>query len=259
VIPFHFGSSEAPLFGVHHAPARGARDQGVVIVPPMGQEALRAHRALRQLGIALARERYHALVFDLGCTGDSAGDFEDASLAGWVNDVRTAADELRDRTGLARISFVGLRLGAVHAWRASVGRRDVDKIVLWEPIVHGGAYLADLARRHDDFLRAEMPDKSHAPARDEALGFPISASLRAELMSLDLTKEPKPAARSLVALHARQGEDERRLDAALPELAARTRSLVLEPERDWNSEEAVNSSLVPAAAIATIVGLLGER
>jgi uncharacterized protein len=259
VTPFHFGRSEAPLFGVHHAPARGARDHGVVVVPPMGQEALRAHRALRQLGIALARERYHAVVFDLGCTGDSAGEFEDASLAGWTADVRTAADELRDRTGLARVSFVGLRLGAVHAWRASVGRRDVDKIVLWEPVVHGGAYLAELARRHEDFLRAELPDKRTPTARTEALGFPISASLWDELLALDLTKEPKPTARSLAALFAHQGDDESRLERLLPELSSRAKTQTLELDRDWNSEEAVNSSLVPAAAIDAIVTLLGER
>jgi uncharacterized protein len=259
VIPFYFGRSEAQLFGTHHAPARGARDHGVVVVPPMGQEALRAHRALRQLGIALARERYHALVFDLGGTGDSAGEFDEASLARWADDVRTASDELRDRTGLARVSLVGLRLGAVHAWRASIGRRDIDKLVLWEPVVHGGAYLAELARRHEDFLRAEMPERRRPIARDEALGFPITASLRAELFALDLCKEPKPVARSVAALFARQGDEERRLEAALPELAPRARAETLELERDWNSEEAVNSSLVPAAAIAAIVALLGER
>jgi len=259
VTPFYFGSAERQLFGVHHVPARGARDHGVVVVPPMGQEALRAHRALRQLGIALARERYHTLVFDLGCTGDSAGDFGDASLARWVDDARTAADELRDRTGLARVSFVGLRLGAVHAWRASIGRRDVDRLVLWEPVINGAAYLAELARRHSDFIRAELPRKGQQAADDEVLGFPISQALRAELMAVDLCVEPGPAARAVSALLSRLGDDERRLEALLPERSPRARTLKLDAERDWNNEEAVNSSLVPTAAIEAITALLGER
>lgn len=259
MIPFYFGSSEAQLFGVHHVPARAARDHGVVVVPPMGQEALRAHRALRQLGIALARERYHALVFDLGCTGDSAGEFDDASLSRWADDVRTAADELRDRTGLARVSLVGLRLGAVHAWRASIGRRDIDRLVLWEPVVNGAAYLAELARRHNDFIRAELPRKPRESSGDEVLGFPISQALRAELMGVDLCTEPRPVARSVSAVLTRIGDDERRLEAKLPEHSSRARTVRLELERDWNNEEAVNSSLVPTAAIEAITAVLGER
>jgi pimeloyl-ACP methyl ester carboxylesterase len=259
VTPFFFGSSRAPLFGVHHAPAKGARDTCVVVVPPMGQEALRAHRALKQLCVALARERFHALRFDLFGTGDSAGDFEEASLDRWADDARTAADELRDRTGASRVSLVGLRLGAVHALTASAGRRDVDKLVLWEPVISGGAFLAELERRHVDFLRDELPHRAIASTRDEALGFPITAALRASLLALDLTRAPRSSAKSLAVVAARASEDERRLAEGLPGLGARSSFAVVELEKDWNSEEAVNSSLVPAAAIEAVVRILGER
>jgi alpha/beta superfamily hydrolase len=70
MFPLFFGSSPNLLFGAHSSPSKAARDTGVVIVPPMGQEAIRAHRAIRQLGLRLSRERFHALRFDLRGTGD---------------------------------------------------------------------------------------------------------------------------------------------------------------------------------------------
>ena len=170
-----------------------------------------------------------------------------------------AADELRDRTGASRVSLVGLRLGAVHAWRASRARRDVDKLVLWEPVVHGGAYLADLQRRHEDFLHEELPNRRRPPSKAEALGFPLVPALRAELMGLDLAAEADPAARAIHALIAHETDDERRLARRLEERAPRSTYANLSLARDWNSEEAVNSSLVPAAALEAIVASMEAR
>jgi pimeloyl-ACP methyl ester carboxylesterase len=226
----------------------------------MGQEAIRAHRAIRQLGLRLARERFHALRFDLRGTGDSAGDFAGARLDAWIEDTRTAMDELRDRTGVQRVSLVGLRLGAALAWRASRGRRDVDKIVLWEPVVSGARYVAELKRRHEDFLRTELPRRRTAPfAREgEVLGFPLSKELSDDLAQVDLTREPKPDARALVVVTTPEAEDHA-LEAALPALTTRAELIRLTLAQDWNSDEAVNTSLVPSEALDAIVRALVER
>lgn len=261
MFPFFFGSSDRPLFGAHSPPAKSARDTAIVLVPPLGQEALRAHRAIRQLGLRLARDRFHTLRFDLGGTGDSAGDFADARLQAWVEDTRTAIDELRDRTGVARVSLVGLRLGAALAWLAAQDRKDIDKIVLWEPVVRGASYLVELRRRHEEFLRAELPRRRTAPfAKDgEALGFPISRELADAVRAIDLTKGPSPNARCAVALVTAEGEDERAFEAALPSLVPRSRFSRLPVSQSWDSDEAVNSSLVPSEAIDAIIATLGEK
>jgi uncharacterized protein len=260
MLPFFFGSSTHLLFGAHSAPSKGARDSAVVLVPPMGQEAIRAHRGIRQLGLRLARERFHALRFDLRGTGDSAGDFAGARLDAWVEDTRTAMDELRDRTGVQRLSLVGLRLGAAIAWRATRGRRDVDRVVLWEPVVSGARYLDEIAKRHADFLEAELPRKRTAPfARDgEVLGFPISRELAGDLAEIDLVREPKLEARAAIVVTT-PGADDRELEAALPSFTTRSSVVRLTLAQDWNSDEAVNSSLVPTEALDAIVGALGER
>jgi pimeloyl-ACP methyl ester carboxylesterase len=260
MIPFYFGTSSLPLFGAHSPPSKGARDSAVVLVPPMGQEAIRAHRAIRQLGLRLARERFHALRFDLRGTGDSAGDFADARVDAWVEDTCTAMDELRDRTGVQRVSLVGLRLGAAVAWRATRGRRDVDKVVLWEPVVSGARYLSDLGKRHEDFLRAELPRRRTAPFEraGEALGYPLSKELSADLAEIDLANESKPDARALVVVTTPDAED-RALETRLPTLTPRSDFMRLTVVQDWNSDEAVNTSLVPSEALDAIVKALVER
>jgi pimeloyl-ACP methyl ester carboxylesterase len=226
----------------------------------MGQEAIRAHRAIRQLGLRLSRERFHALRFDLRGTGDSAGDFADARLDAWVEDTRAAMDELRDRTGIQRVSLVGLRLGAALACRAAHGRRDVDKIILWEPVFSGARYLGELAKRHEDFLRAELPRRRTAPfAREgEVLGFPLSKELADDLRAIDLPREPKLDARAATVVTI-AGADDEALERALPSMAPRTELVRLTLAQDWNSDEAVNTSLVPSEALDVIVKAVGER
>src|SRR5262245_24413810 len=142
--PFFFGSSERPLFGVHHPPReRGARETGVVLCYPMGQEYMRSHRAFRQLANLLTRAGQHVFRFDYFATGDSSGASGEGSLAQWLADVNQAIDELKDNASLASVSLVGLRLGAALAARASAGRADIDRLVLWDPVVLGPSYLEE--------------------------------------------------------------------------------------------------------------------
>ena len=116
--PFFFGSSEERLLGVHHPPrGRVPREVGVLLCYPLGQEYMRAHRAFRQLAMLLARRGFHVLRFDWFGTGDSAGAGEEGSIARWLEDARTAIDELKDTAGVTRVSLVGLRLGAAQIHR----------------------------------------------------------------------------------------------------------------------------------------------
>lgn len=261
--PFFFGPSESPLFGSHHAPTQGARDTGVVLLPPIGQEGIRAHRALRQLALALSGARFHVLRFDYRGTGDSAGDFEDATLEDWSRDIGAASDELEDRTGVKRVSWVGLRMGAALALRAAKGRRDLDRLVLWEPIVRGRQYLADLRRLHVEFLEGELPRHKARPTPTlEALGFPMSPSLREEIEAIDLAALDSAAlvpqnAKGLHVIVSREGDEEQTLRDALPRLHASATYRHIPMAQDWNSEEAVNASLVPKAAIDAVVHALG--
>ena len=124
---FFFGSSERSLFGVYNPPkGRMARDEGIVLCYPMGQEYMRSHRAFRQLSNLLSRAGFHVLRFDYFGTGDSMGEDEEVSTAQWKSDVGTAIEELKDNAGIERVSVAGLRLGASLAFESASRRPDVE-------------------------------------------------------------------------------------------------------------------------------------
>ena len=218
--PLFFGSEPKRLFGVYHGvESREMRESGVLLCPPIGQEGIRAHRACRQLATLLAQAGFPTLRFDYFATGDSAGESADGSVESWIQDVRTATDELKDLSGVERVSWVGFRFGASLAVLAARGRRDLDALVLIEPVVSGGDYLRELGEMHAAFMRAEFPEftpgrsRDSAAGLDEAIGWPMSARLREEIAAIDLPAGPVPPVHRIVLISAseEEREDQRRI------------------------------------------------
>lgn len=192
--PFFFGTRQRRLFGVYspaRASASGSGTRAVVLCAPWGQEYLRAHRAIKQLATLLNQAGVHVLRFDWFGTGDSAGEMLDASLAGWQADLETAIDELKDTTDAARVGLVGLRLGgALAAAVAARRRKDVDSLVLWDPVVSGEGYLKEL-------LAEARPRAVERGGGHEVMGFALGEAMAAELRALVLPAAELPA-RTLV-------------------------------------------------------------
>src|SRR4051812_45876715 len=114
--PIQFGDLVSPLFGWYHPPVGVRRTGGIVLCNPIGDDLCRAHRPLRHLAERLAEAGFPVLRFDYRGTGDSAGDeHEPGRVSGWLSDIGLAFEELRARSGLARVSLVGLRAGALLA------------------------------------------------------------------------------------------------------------------------------------------------
>ena len=212
--PLYFGERSRRLFGLY-TPARagGGRARGAVLCAPWGPEDLRAHRSMAQLGKWLSEAGVHVLRFDCHGTGDSAGDMVDARIDGWTDDVMTAIDELKDTAGLQRVTLVGLRLGATLAARAATQRRrDVDGLVLWDPVLSGREHLAELRALHEQTLRT----RGLSAGPSELLGFALSEALVQDIEAIDLLN-PMPTwpARSL-AVVSEHREAWGALGAALP-------------------------------------------
>ncbi len=197
--PHFFGPLETRLFGVRHAPENGASTgtRRVLLCYPLGQEYIRIHRTFRLLAARLAKQGFEVLRFDYFATGDSAGDSRQASLAQWLEDIRSAIRELDNGSGNAAYHLVGLRLGASLAALAAAARNDVQSVVLWEPVVDGGAYLA----RHGvgtDVTPVSLSSPTAGGPADcpEVAGFPLGDTLGCDLEQLDLlTLNRAPAAR----------------------------------------------------------------
>jgi uncharacterized protein len=192
--PFYFGAGRQRLFGIYEpAVLTGRGKRGAVLCYPWGPEYVHAHRVMRQLAIRLAGAGVHTLRFDFFGTGDSAGEMVDADLATWEADIELAMEELRDIFGPTRMTLIGLRLGATLAARVAARRpKDVDTLVLWDPILSGSDYLASLGA-------TAAPGASDLPLT--VRGFPVTAEMHRDLRAIALAPPlTPPGARGLTLI-----------------------------------------------------------
>ena len=262
--PIYFGSSEAPLFGVYHAPAEGAiAREAVLICPPVGHEYMRAHRVLHQLAETLAAGGMHVLRFDYAGTGDSWGEAEAATLEGWRQSILTAWDELRDTSGVERISVVGMRLGATLAAHALVAARGLRTLVLWDPVVDGGVFLEEIEAlqrdRIGDFEAGRLGRrKPVSEDTDTIMGFAFSAALREGIRGLRLLPPGTGAVPGRVGV---VGSAERSGDAALcaayTALGSAVTYRVLADAGDWRDFRVAGGVMLAGGLVREVVAMLG--
>jgi pimeloyl-ACP methyl ester carboxylesterase len=169
--PFYFGSTARRIFGLYEpASSAGTQLRCAVLCHPWGHEYLCAHRAMRQLSTRLTSVGFHTLRFDYFGTGDSGGEAADTDLTGWECDASFAVDEIQEIVGQAKITLIGLRLGAVVAARLAAKRSDIiDALVLWDPVISSHERFARSGSRSKlnsiEFMsdvRPWLEDTSHA-------------------------------------------------------------------------------------------------
>ena len=216
MISRYFGDPDDQLFATYHPPdADKGRDRAVLLCYPGQQEYRHAHWSFRKLAMQLASQGFHAMRFDYAGTGDSAGDPPPNALARWTADIGTAANELRELSGLRKIAIVAFRLGAVLAVRASANGLVMSDLVLWEPVVEGSAYLRQLEEAQNQFVHELRYPVDMFRSPDELLGFHLPQEVRTALGGVDLTTGPfgKPGRVLVIDAEARPESD--RLVAAL--------------------------------------------
>jgi hypothetical protein len=141
---FFFGNTDRMLYGVFHAASQEHyRNRSVLLLYPVGHEYMQIHRAYRRLADSLSDLGFDVLRFDYACTGDSFGEFEEASIDQWIDSAVIAYDELQTMSPGAKIDVVALRLGTVIARQLTQHRR-IQRLVLWEPSYSDAYYWQQL-------------------------------------------------------------------------------------------------------------------
>jgi alpha/beta superfamily hydrolase len=246
--PVWFGPAGRRRFGWLGQPSTGPAVTGVLLCPPVGVEAIAAHRALQQLALRLNDAGLSTLLLDYDGTGDSAGDANDPGrVEAWIDSVHAAAALLRS-TGATRLCAVGMRLGANIA-AAAAARVPLHAVVLWDPCVSGASFL-----REQRWLSAQVGGESV----DGAIDAP------------DLYYEPATAGdirTSLPPLRAVPG-DPRTLVLVRPDRPPPTalRAAFAGAAADWGVAGGqdrligvpVEQGVVPHATVAEIVGWLSR-
>ena len=267
VVPVRFGPTGRELLGLYQKPSGGQdRRACCLLCNPFGQEAVRSHRVFRILADRLSRSGLHVLRFDYFGTGDSDGADDEGTLAIWTEDILRAHDEITRRSGVAHVVWFGLRLGASLAALAS-GSRSPAHLVLWDPIIDGSSYLAELADAHvaarrDAFGRRwEVESRTRAlvaeEAKTEAIGYPVTPALKTELGALS-PRSFGGARAGRVTLVGAQAGDLAGLKQQLATAGVDAGIQTIHSHLNWLWNEMLNDSLIPPDDLRSLVAALSE-
>ncbi len=198
-VSVEFESNGHVLRGVVHQPAQDPV-AGLVFVHPFAEEKKCSHRVLVEAARAASDMGCAVLRFDLRGCGDSDGDFADATLDGWREDLRAALAYGRAELPCDKLGLLGLRLGGALAAELAETELDLVCPAVWEPVVDGARYLSLTMRR--SMMRKkltaheggdEAPEEEDEPGETEIDfdGYLVPAEVQAEISAIDLLAEPK--------------------------------------------------------------------
>ncbi len=184
---FHLQGNHGKLLAVY-TPAVEPREApaNLVVVPAFSEEMNRTRRMLSLLARRLATMGVGTLVIDLFGTGDSEGDFADASWEIWKDDIATAVNWVGERGG-RETSLLGVRLGALLALDCARDQAVIERFILWQPTTSGGKHMRDFlfirvlaGMMQKEMARLSLEDLRAALARGESVeisGYELSPRL----------------------------------------------------------------------------------
>jgi exosortase A-associated hydrolase 2 len=192
--PHFLTGTHGPLFCIDFPARRGSgAGDALLVVAPIGEEMNKCRRMLALTARACQAAGISVSIVDPIGTGDSGGDFRDATVSRWRDDLGTALEHV---TGAARrVHVLAVRSGALLLDPALVERERRGRLVLWQPVVTGRQVVSQwlrLATASELVAGAEAgrEQRTRERLRDagfvEIAGYDLSAALMAELEPLEL-------------------------------------------------------------------------
>jgi hypothetical protein len=183
------------------------KNHTVVFCNAYGHENTRAARNLQQLAIQLSQTGFNVIRFDYAGTGNSTGKAALASLNTWRSNIASIVDYARtavdsSSSSLGSVSLLGIRLGA--SLLATTPLKDIEHVILWDPVIDGDRYMEMLRSYHHYELSSLTRYLSHRRGQPhQFLGYEYSATLQESLSSISLWNQTKIESRicSLISSH----------------------------------------------------------
>ncbi len=260
------GTGSRRLFSVHYqprssdsSPLAGPR-HGVVMCHALGHEYTRSYRNLQQLAIQLCDAGFDVLRFDYYGTGNSTGNCQSLRAESLQADARKATQYLRQVTHCETMSVVGIRMGATVVATAQLS--DVDRIVLWDPVVDGGQFLRTQDQLHDYALTSQtrFARSLERTAKDQAFGYAMTDEKRTSLSHLQLPDEsicrtyPGGGPESLIITSRGYPESE----CGFWRLGDSWDRVSTDDDIQWHTPEFTESAFSSPAAYRTVLEFLRE-
>jgi exosortase A-associated hydrolase 2 len=145
----HFlGDPGRRAFVLLREPASAAPGGGsVLVVPPFGEEMNKSRRMIAETSQRLCEAGVTVVLPDLFGTGDSEGEFRDATVERWIEDLSSACRLVESRGQPVR-AILAVRLGSALAEAAARAGAvpAVAVSVWWQPVLDGKRHLAQFLR-----------------------------------------------------------------------------------------------------------------
>lgn len=265
---------QGALFSLWALPEDTVHSTGVLLVPPFAEEMNRCRRMVSLQAKALAGAGFRTLMVDLFGTGDSAGEFAEASVRTWVQDLSIGSSALIDE-GCSTVVIVAVRFGALlaveHAAAAGQGR--VKGLIFWQPVQTGKAFMTQFLRLR---LAAELTSgASSLTVKDlqqqlsqghpvDVAGYELSPQLYGQSQSLSLLENESVRAAvpaEFMEISARDSDELspgiRLLRDGWAQQGARVSALKIKGEPFWQTPEITVAPELISATVRAVRDLSG--
>ncbi len=143
--PLFITGTKGRLFCLY-TPAKDIHREVFLFLPSFAEEMNRCRVMVAMQARLLGAQGYGCLLLDYHGTGDSDGDFADTAWEQWRDDALTAYHWLASQ-GYEHVVLWGVRVGALLAAElASQERQYFSRLILWQPVLDGQAFLTQFFR-----------------------------------------------------------------------------------------------------------------
>lgn len=263
--PFFLDTEAGRLFALFRAPVKAKHC--VLLVPPFAEEMNKSRRQFTEVCIKLIDRGFATLLIDLFGTGDSDGEFSNASWRLWKQNVISSLVWAEDR-GVPVDTLIATRLGCSLAAEAlSDTERTVRSTVFWQPVVSGRQYMTQFLRLRVassmmetdgnetvDGLRVRLKDGESL----EVAGYDLSGRLWADVESSDLLRHLDKRLGDLMIFEIGRPRDGGLSPAGMKIISAAEQrdvtvdGLRVEGEPFWSTTEIVTNPLLSESTVQRI-------
>ncbi len=225
VEPFLLKGSKGSIACFYYPPKAGVPPKGdIVLAPAFAEEMNRCRAMVSMQARALSTYGVGTLVSDMLGTGDSAGEFSDASWEIWHSDLKLGIAWLREHAHGCNTIW-GIRLGAIMAAQLAAEDSLIERIMFWQPIIQGKNYWTQFLRIR---IAAEMEMKDGVKSTEalrkcseqggivEVSGYPVGSALARRLDDLRMPEIHRLADKEVTWFEMLSGPD-----SALPRASAK--------------------------------------
>lgn len=144
--PLFIPSANGNLFALHFSPGDGVAKKCIVHIPAFAEEMNKSRHLVSTQARRFAEQGYSVLVLDLFATGDSQGEFAEATWENWLQSIAAALGWL-EKHEPESISFWGVRTGCLLALDFLQQNNDsVDQLICWQPVLNGELFIMQFLR-----------------------------------------------------------------------------------------------------------------